>query len=128
MTGGNNHSSTGLAKLLGRMGGLALKTLQNRAELAAVELQEERLQLARLLMQAVGLVFLGTLGALLLSAVVIFLFPENLRIYVAAALGLLYLVGAVVAWSGLRSDLDRVPFNESIEQVKKDRVWLESLK
>jgi uncharacterized membrane protein YqjE len=94
----------------------------------AVEWQEERLRLAHLLVRAIALVFLGTMGTLLVTATIIFLFPEGLRVYVTAALGILYLIGAAVAWAALKAGLSREPFAESIEQVKKDRIWLESLK
>jgi uncharacterized membrane protein YqjE len=105
-----------------------LRGLQTRVELLAVEWQEERLRLAEVLFRAVALVFLTTMGAILLTATIIFLFPPQARIYVTAVLALLYLFGAAGAWAGLKAGLKREPFTESIDQVKKDRVWLETLK
>jgi uncharacterized membrane protein YqjE len=125
---GNNHNSPGLSTILGRMGRLALRGLQNRVELMAVEWQEERLRLAELLVRGIVLIFLATMGALLLTATVIFVFPAGARIYVTAGLALLYLFAAAGAWAGLKARLKREPFSESIDQVKKDRVWLESLR
>jgi uncharacterized membrane protein YqjE len=127
MTGGN-HNSPGLGTLLGRAGHAALRSIHNRVELLAVEWQEERLRFAHMLLLAMVVVFLATMGALLLTATIIFLFPEGARIYATAVLALLYLLGAVGAWLALRTALKREPFNESINQVKKDRLWLESLK
>lgn len=125
---GNNHNSPSLTTLLGRVGRVAIRGLQNRVELIAVEWQEERLRLTELLVRAILLVFLATVGALLLTATAIFLFPPGARIYVTAVLALLYLFGAAGAWAGLKAGLKREPFSESIDQVKKDRVWLESLR
>ena len=65
---------------------------------------------------------------MLLTAVIIFLFPEGLRLYAAAAFAALYLAGAVVAWVILRSLLKRQPFADTLDQLKKDRDWLGSSK
>jgi uncharacterized membrane protein YqjE len=123
-----NHKSPSLATLFGRLSRVALRGLQNRVELLAVEWQEERLRIAELVAKAIAMVLLTTMGALLLTATIIFLFPPAARIYVTAVLALLYLFGAAGAWAGLKASLKREPFSESIDQVKKDRVWLESLK
>ena len=125
---GNNHNSPGLGTLLGRVGRTALTALNTRVELLTVEWQEERLRLRNLLIWAVALLFLGIMGALLLTATIIFLFPQDTRVYVTGALAILYLCGAIGAWFGLKAGLKREPFSESIDQVKKDRLWLESLK
>lgn len=125
---GNNHNSASLSTLLERIGRVALRGVNNRVELLAVEWQEERLRLRDIFVWAVALLFLATMGALLLTATIVLLFPEGARIYVTAALGLLYFSGAVAAWFVLRGALKREPFAESIDQVKKDRLWLQSLK
>ena len=125
---GNNHNPPGLSTILGRMGRLALRGLQNRVELMAVEWQEERLRIAELLFRAIVLIFLATMGALLLTVTVIFLFPAGARIYVTAGLALLYLLAAAGAWAGLKAGLNRERFSESIDQLKKDKAWLESLR
>jgi hypothetical protein len=39
---------------------------------------------------------------------------------------MLYFLGTVWAWSGLRSLLKREPFAESIAQAKRDSTWLDS--
>jgi len=124
----NNHNSPSLAALVGRVARVALGGLRTRAELLAIELQEERLRLTQLVLWSMVLVFLGILGALLLTATIIFLFPEDARIYVMAAFAVLYLLGAAAVSVVVKSLLKREPFSESIDQVKKDRLWLESLK
>ncbi len=124
---GNNHNSSGAVGVLGRFGRTALRAIDTRVELLAVEWQEERLRFRDLLLWAVALLFLVLIGALLVTAAIIFLFPEDLRVYITAAIGLLYLCGAVAAWFRLKSGLKKEAFAQSIDQVKKDKVWLESL-
>jgi uncharacterized membrane protein YqjE len=46
---------------------------------------------------------------------------------VAAGSAILYLVGAIVALVIVKSLLKHEPFGESIAQVKKDRLWVQSL-
>ncbi|HYG36862.1 MAG TPA: phage holin family protein [Clostridia bacterium] len=124
----DNHQPPGLATLAGRVARTGLGALQNRLELFAVEWQEERTRLAGLLVSSLILAFLLVTGTVLLTATIILLFPEDWRIYAAAGFSVLYLIGAVAAWFGLRSLLKHEPFAETVDQVKKDRVWLESLK
>jgi uncharacterized membrane protein YqjE len=126
--GENNHQPPGMATLLGRLARTGLGAVQNRAELFAVEWQQERARLTELLFWTVGWLFLGMMGVTLLTAVIIFLCPPQARLYVAAGLTVLYLAGAGWAWFVLRSLLRQEPFSGSLEELKKDRAWLESSK
>lgn len=128
MIDGPNHQLTGLATLVGRVARVALKGAEARVELLAVEWQQERLRLMDLLAFSLALLLLATLGALLLTLTIILLFPPAARIYVTAGFAVLYLLAAAGVWLVLRSVLKRQPFADSIEQVRKDRLWLESLK
>lgn len=125
----NNHHGLGsLTALAGRVGRLAMRSLHNRVELLAVEFQEERLHVTGVLIRAISLLFLGLMAALLLTLTIILAVPEHSRVLVTAILGVLYLCGAVLVWLGLSASLKREPFAASMDQVKKDRLWLESLK
>ena len=126
--GENNHSSPGLSTLLGRLSNTVLRGVNARVELLAVELQEEGLRARELVARVIILLICGTMGTVLLTATIIFLFPANARLYVTGALAFLYFCGAAAAGFGLRAGLKREPFSESIDQVKKDRAWLETLK
>ena len=117
-----------MLKLLRQLAATALGLLETRGELLATEWQEERARLVELMVRTLGCVLLAMMGVILLTAIIIFLFPEDRRIYVAAGFALLYLLGALAAWFGVRSLLRQEPFEESIDQMKKDREWLESLK
>ena len=125
---GNDHEPPGLGTMARKVARTALGAFGNRAELLAVEWQEEKSRNIEMFVWAVGLLFFAIMVALLLTGTIIFLFPPELRLYAAGAFILLYLAGAVLAAMSLRSLLRHEPFSESIEQVKKDRVWFDSLK
>lgn len=121
----DNNRAPGIATLVGKLARTIGGAVQNRFEPTALEKQDERARLPDLLVWLVSLVFLGIMGALLLTAVIIFLFPQDLRIYVAGGFTVLYLAGALLAWIEVRSMLKREPFSESIDQAGQDQ--LESL-
>jgi uncharacterized membrane protein YqjE len=125
---GNDHQTPTFATLARRFGRTGLGALRNRGELFAVEWQEEKARLAELLIWCAGVIFFGTMALIILTGTVIFLLPEELRIYAAVGFILLYLVGAIVAVVTVRGLLKHEPFAESIEQVKKDGLCFESLK
>jgi len=126
MTDGNNDAP-GLATLMRKLGRTGLGALHNRGELLVVEWQEEKARLTGLLILAVALLFLGILAMIMLMTTIIFLFPEQ-RLHIAAGFTVLYLTGAVLVWLRLKALLKQEPFAESLEQVKQDGVWLETLK
>jgi uncharacterized membrane protein YqjE len=121
-----NHRSPGLLGLTQRLVSTGLGALQNRGELLTVEWQEERARLTQVLLAAVSFAFLAILGVVLFTTTIVLLFPVEQRVYVMAGFTVLYLIGAVVAWLVLRSLLRRAPFAESLDQMQKDRVWLET--
>src|SRR5690348_1691812 len=98
MIAANNHDKTpGLATIVGQVARVALKGVQTRVELLAVEWQEERLRVMDVIACAIGLLLLGTMGVLFLTITVIFLFPPSARLYVTAAFAVLYLLAANAA-------------------------------
>lgn len=123
-----NHQQLGIGQLLGRLIRTGLGALENRIELASIEWQEERIRLSELFLWIGALLFLAMIGLMLLTATIIFLFKEEWRLYVAGAFTLLYFLAALGAWLGVRSRLRQEPFQETLNQVRKDREWLQSLK
>lgn len=124
----NNDHFPGFVSLLRKIGRTGLGALQNRGELLAVEWQEENARLTEILVWAFGLAFLAMTGFLLFTATLILLFPAELRIYAFAGFTVLYLAGALIAWFNVKGLLKHEPFAESLTQIRKDSVWLESLK
>ena len=119
MSSGNHHTPS-LTSTLGRLARVGLGAVRLRAELFAVEWQEERFRMTQVMLYGLGAAFLGFLGLILLTAIVIFLFPPELRLYVMAGFTVLYWLGAIGAWLGLRSLLEHEPFSDTIEQTRKD--------
>ena len=113
-------SAGGFFTSIRRLLDTVLATLQNRVELFAVELQEEKYRLVELLLLVGAALFLGALGLALLIAVGIFLVPENWRLAVTAALGAACLTGMIVIALKLKKLLERPSFENSIDQLKKD--------
>ncbi len=120
------QGAPGIVTLVGRVVQTTIGAVQNRFELFTVEWHEERARLADLLVWLVGVLFLAMMGAMLLTATIIFLFPERLRVYIAGGFALLYFAGAAGAWMGARSLVKREPFRESVEQARRDEKWLKS--
>jgi len=123
-----NDSAPGLSQLARRAAATGLGALQSRSELLIVEWQLEKARLTELFILSLGLGFLGLLAAVLFTATIIFLFPDHLRLYVAGAFGLLYLSGALFAMLAVRSRMKQEPFSETVDQLKRDREWLDSFR
>jgi len=123
----SNQHSPGLLSIAGRLARTGIGAIQTRIELFAVEWEEERTRLMGTVFWAATFILLGVLAVLLFTATIILLFPQDLRVYAVAGFAVLYLIGAIGAWIGLRRILDHQPFAESIDQAKKDRAWVESL-
>lgn len=121
------QSATGIFSAAGRLARSGLGAVHNRIELFSVEWEEERLRLMQALLWAAALLLLGALAVLLFTVIIVFLFPREARIYVVGAFMLLYLVASIVAGIGFKRVVRREAFPETLNQIKKDRAWLESL-
>jgi len=117
---------------LGRLARRTLTTvfgaLENRAELFTVEFEEENDRLLKLVIFAMGAVFLAMMGLFLVTGIIIFLVPEQYRICAAGGFAVLYLGGAVAAVVMIKNLLKRTPFAESLKQIKKDAELLDAFK
>jgi uncharacterized membrane protein YqjE len=117
-----------LGKLARRTGATILGALENRAELFAVEFEEENDRLLKLVLFGVAGLFLGMMTLLLVTGTIIFLFPENDRVYAALGFAVLYLAGTIGSVLMIKALLKRVPFSESLDQIKKDAELLDAFK
>ena len=104
-------------------GGLALA--QNRVELFAVELREEKCRLMEAILWASAVVAFGMMTLTLLTLLVVVLFWQDARIAALVILSLLYLLATFLAWRGLHSRLTRTStFSGTLDEIKKDRECL----
>jgi uncharacterized membrane protein YqjE len=126
----SNSTPSSLLSLAKKIGATALMAAQNRGELLLVELREEETRLIELLIWVAAVGFLGAMFVLTLTAAIILLFPEHWRVYAAMGFSAFYLLGTVLALLNLKAILKsaKAPFPSSLDEIRKDRAWLESLK
>src|SRR5438874_8079524 len=115
-----NGHEPGLGRLVQRLTTTTVGALHNRFELLIVELEEEKGRLLKAVLIGVGLLFLVLMFLVTFTATIVFLFPDEYRIYALGGFTFLYLVGLVVAGLTLKGLLKHKPFAETIRQVKKD--------
>jgi len=123
-----NGHGPGVGRLAQRITSTTVGALHNRLELLLVELQEEKGRLIEAVLVGVGLLFAVLLFLVTLTATVIFLFPEEYRIYALGGFAVLYLAALIGGALVIKGIFKHKPFPESIRQVKKDAEWIESLK
>ena len=114
--------SEGLLGSLRDLGRTALLLLQTRLEILSTEVAEERIQLVRLLLVVLGILFCFQCGTLFAVLFVVLLAGEAHRI---AAIGIAALVLLLAALGGvlwIRAWLKRRPplFATTVAELKKD--------
>lgn len=119
-------TTTGLFASLQRFADTGLSALQNRIELFAIELREEKARFLELIFWASAALFLGMLAVISFTAAVLLVCPADARPWIAGVFVLLYGGGAIAAALLVRSKLvGRTPaFAETVAQLKKDRETL----
>lgn len=117
-----------LGRLARRTAATLLGALQNRAELLAVEFEEEHDRMLKLVLFGVGALFFAMLTVLLVTATIILLVPEQFRAWTTLGFAVLYLLGTVAAIIVLKGLLKKTPFEESLDQFKKDAELLDAFK
>jgi uncharacterized membrane protein YqjE len=118
----------GLLGSLRKLLDTGLAMVQNRLELLAVEVREEKCRFLEILIFASAAVFFSIMAVMMVTFTVVFLFWESARGPVLIIFSVVYIVGAV--WTGLtvRRKLREhpKPFADSIAEIKKDQQWLRS--
>ena len=100
-----------------------LATAQNRVELFAVELQEEKCRLVEAILCAAAVAAFGMMTLSLVTFTIVVLFWENGRLIALGALSVLCLAGTALAWRALQSRLKtRSAFAGTLDELKKDRA------
>lgn len=102
-----------------------LATAQNRVELLAIELQEEKCRWIEALLCATAVAAFGMMALSLVTFTVVILFWDNGRLPALIGLSLLYIVGTALAWRALQSRLRaRSAFTATLDELKQDRACL----
>lgn len=117
-----------LGRLARRTVATCLGALHNRAELLAIEFEEENQRLVKLVLFGVGAMFFGIMTVVLVTGLIIFLVPEGARAWAALGFAVLYLLITVGSVFAIKSLLKHAPFAESLKQIKKDSELLDAFK
>jgi uncharacterized membrane protein YqjE len=119
------ETKPGLWASLKRILDTLLATVENRAELFAVELQEEKCRVVEAMLCAAAVAAFGMMTLSLVTFTVVILFWENGRLIALGGLSVLYLVGTTLAWRALQSRLKAgSAFAGTVEELRKDRACL----
>lgn len=103
-----------------------LAVAQNRMELFAVELQEEKCRLVEAMLWAAAVAAFGIMTLTVVTFAIVVRFWDSGRLTALVTLGILYLLGTAFAWRSLQKRLtSRPPFNDTIAELKKDRSCLD---
>jgi uncharacterized membrane protein YqjE len=101
---------------------------ENRLELLAVEVQEERIRFIHAILLAFGMVIFGLLAGITLTAAVVVLLWGYSPIGVLMALTFLYSIGGLCLWRRLtRAQREHQPLESTRNQLRKDRACLEKI-
>jgi uncharacterized membrane protein YqjE len=126
----SESNPAGLLTQIRQLVSTGFSALQNRGELFLLEVEEEKTHLMELLVWAMAVGLLGLMFLIVFTSLIVWLFPESLRIWALVGFCVIYAVGALLALLNLKSILKTgaPPFAGSIGEMKKDREWLESSK
>lgn len=128
--GDSEQNSKGLLSSLRNLLETGLAGLQNRIELFAVELREEKCRLIEILLWATAAVFLGMMAVTFVTLAIVIYFWPHARVAALIGVSLFYVATALAAFYGLRTRLTKgpLPFDDTLREIKKDRECLRSQK
>ena len=124
----SDHEQTGLLASLRRMAETALGTVQNRVELFALEIQEEKCWLVSTLLWTAAAIFFSGIAILLVVGTVVYFTPEVARPWVLSGFTMIFIYLSINAIIGMRRSLHhkRPPLSDTIGELKKDIDWIRS--
>jgi uncharacterized membrane protein YqjE len=120
--------SGGLFSSVRRVADTCVSSVHNRVELVALELQEEKIRLVRLLLWTGAALFAAFLAITVITIAVVQLVPEDKRNIAISVFGLLYAIVAIVVALKLRSEIRNAPppLADTLSELKKDLQSLRS--
>jgi uncharacterized membrane protein YqjE len=118
-----SETNNGLFASAKRLADLTLATAQNRVEMFAVELQEEKCRFIQAILLTAGAIALGVSALALVTITLVMVFWENGRVPVLCVLSALFIIGAGFALRSLRKCLASGPgFKSTLGELQKDRT------
>ena len=122
-----DHSG-GLFSSVRRVADTCVSSVHNRVELLAVELQEEKIRLVRLLLWTGAALFAAFLAITLITIAVVWFVPPDKRNIAVIGFALVYALVAVVIAVKLRGEVRNAPppLADTLSELKKDLQSLRS--
>jgi uncharacterized membrane protein YqjE len=122
-----DHSG-GLFSSVRRVADTCVSSVHNRVELLAVELQEEKIRLVRLLLWTGAALFAAFLAITVITIAVVFLVPDDKQPIALIGFGVVYALVAVVIAVKLRGEIRNAPppLADTLSELKKDLQSLRS--
>lgn len=119
---------SGVFSTLRRLADTTLSTMQNRVELFALELQEEKSWLISTLLWAAAMIFFCGLAIILVVATLVYISPEAWRPWILLGVAVAFTWLAINSIAGFRRSLrdKRPPLSETMGELKKDIEWIRS--
>jgi len=120
--------SGGLFSSVRRVADTCVSSVHNRVELLAVELQEEKIRLDRLLLWTGAALFAAFLAITVITIAVVFVVPEDKRTIALIGFGVIYALVAIVIAVKLRGEVRNAPppLADTMSELKKDLQSLRS--
>ena len=122
-----DHSG-GLFSSVRRVADTCVSSVHNRVELLAVELQEEKIRLVRLLLWTGAALFAAFLAITVITIAVVMVVPDDKRNIAVMGFGAVYALVAVVIAVKLRGEVRNAPppLADTLSELKKDLQSLRS--
>lgn len=125
---GAGEPATGILQSLRNLATTLVALLQNRLELLATDLEEERVRLLQVLFWAAGALFFFALGVLMITMIVVLLLWDSYRLAGIVVLAAVFLAIAAGLAIGVYKRIHRRSrlFSASLDELAKDKERLTS--
>ena len=125
---GETPAPTGIIGSLRSLGDGLLSSVEDRLELFAVEVQQEKFRLIQMEFWIWGVIFSGMMAITFASLAMVYLFWESARVAVLGGLAVMYSVAFVGIIVAFRRFLIRqpLPFEGTLRELREDRECIRS--
>jgi uncharacterized membrane protein YqjE len=105
-----------------------LASVEDRIELLAAELQEEKYRLIQTVIWICAAAFTGMMAVIFMSLTVVYLFWDSARIFVLGGFAAMYAAALVAVIIAFRRFLARQPspFEGTLREIREDRACIRS--
>ena len=125
---GDTPAPNGIIGSLRSLGDGLLSSVEDRLELFAVEVQQEKFRLIQMEFWIWGVIFTGMMAITFASLAMVYIFWESARVAVLGGLAVMYSVAFVAIIIAFRRFLMRqpLPFEGTLRELREDRECIRS--